>query len=102
MTTIVTETADAAFPISNCTGGSRADTFRLATATANDLYIQYDNISSNGLAIGRANLLQANFVNRLIIRNSAYSYTIPSAISGLKVWADATRGVTQGASNVVN
>lgn len=95
-------TAATGYDVTALASINRAKYFQLDTATSDDLYIQYANGVGNHIAIARANLLQANYCDRLIVRHSAYSYVAPSAVSGLKIWLDANRGITKSGTDRVS
>ncbi len=98
-------TASTTYPANNLITGGRGQAFELATAQFDDLYIQYDAGSSTaatGMAIARAKLLTSGKCDRLVLRNCAQPYTVPSSITGLLGWWDATRGITRDSSNLVS
>lgn len=101
----ISATASTSYPASNLTTGGRGQGFELATAQFDDLYIQYDAGSSTaatGLAIARAKLLTSGNCNRVVLRNCSQPYNLPSTITGLIGWWDATRGVTKDGSDRVS
>lgn len=98
---------DAGHKAKNLITGGRRKRHQLASSTADDYYLQFDlgvgrTSSAEYAAIQRANLLQLNNVIAFRLRGSTQPYNLPSTIPGLKLWLDATRGITKDGSNKVS
>lgn len=99
------KTASTSLPLSQLTAGDRQRLFELATATGDDLWINYAlsaTSTSQFFALLGAKELQKKGCTRISLRGSAQSAFTPSSISGLKLHLDATRGVTVDSANKVS
>lgn len=106
-TVSASKTEDSSFPAKNLITGSRGKSHQLSTSTTDDYYLQFDrgsgnSSSSNYCSIQRASLLAEDNANAFRLRGSTQPYNLPSTITGLKLWLDATRGVAKDGSNKVS
>jgi len=94
------KTAATGYAATNLIGGDRQRAFELSAATADDLWVNYTASSSTAefFAIIGAKEAQRRGLSRVSLRGSSASAFAPSSISGLKLWLDATRGVTADSS----
>lgn len=83
----------------NLVTGSRADTFRITSSTTDNIFVNYDlgsgvSQAASSFGICRADLLQSQFVNDVILRSSRQHSLAPQQVGNLAAWYDANRGVT--------
>lgn len=100
------KTAASGYGIENTITGPRQNYFKLATATADALTVEYDLNTdprvANYLYLGRADLLKKQNVINVALRAAPVAALTPLGISGLAAWYDASRGITRDGSDRIS
>jgi len=100
-------TVKAGLSAKNLITGGVGDQFELATATADDLTIEFDRGTTatvDHLGLIDAKQLQGSGCTRVNLRGSSGSAFAPTAITGIRAWYDSSRQVTtvSGAVSQIN
>ena len=92
--------------LDDCVCGAKSAIAEVTTEVNGTTDILYDLGSTTRacdfLAIAHAKILQKSGVDSVVLRGGSVSYALPSSISGLTLWLDATRGVTVDSSNRIS
>lgn len=91
-----TSTYSASYPFANSITGSRQRHAELASAESGSHIVEFSaSSSSNFVALGKASIFRGAGGTSFSLRASDKSFTHPSTVSGLTLWLDFSRGVTQ-------
>ncbi len=96
-----TNTYSTTSPFENTITGTRANVGELATAMTGSHFVQHTASSAcNYVSLARASVLRGSKCTTYTLRGSDTSFTHPSSISGLQLWLDMGRGVTNSSTQI--